>query len=103
MQKQKPIRIKKIRESARGQDCAAGVIGICNGNQETTVLAHYGEAGEKGMGLKPDDTSAAYLCSSCHDAMDGRVPGMTQGSREYAWFRAMRRTWRLLIENGVLK
>lgn len=102
------IRLKKIRDSARGQACAVQSP-FCNGNPETTVFAHYGEPGEKGMGLKPDDTSGAYACSACHDWLDGRVkhnghhPITEMMDIEYYWFKAMRRTWKLLIENGVLK
>ena len=99
------IRIKKIRDSARGQDCTVQSP-WCNHNPETTCFAHYGEAGEKGIGLKPDDTSGAYACSICHDWLDGRF---TQpkgeypwADKEYYWFRAMRKTWKLLIENEVL-
>ena len=33
---------KKIRNSARGQDCALRIPGVCNFNPETTVLAHVG-------------------------------------------------------------
>ena len=103
MQKHKPIRIKKIRDSARGQDCTVNSP-WCNHDPETTVFAHYGEPGEKGMGLKPDDTSGAYACSGCHDWLDGRAHnnGKYQDMAFY-WFKGMRRTWRLLIENGVLK
>lgn len=105
--KQKPILLKKIRESARGMDCTVESP-WCNHNSETVVFAHYGEAGEKGMGLKPDDTSGAYACSLCHDWLDGRLRMNPENNNEdyskiYYWFRAMRRTWRLLIENGVLK
>jgi len=71
----------------------------------TTVFAHYGEPGEKGMGMKPDDTSGAYSCNTCHDWLDGRFQPKTipSESKEWYWFRGMRRTWRLLVENGVLK
>ena len=103
MQKSKPVRLKKIRESARGQDCAVESP-YCNYNPETVVFAHYGEPGEKGMGLKPDDTSGVYACSGCHDYLDGRTHHREHDyiKKDY-WFRAMRRTWRLLIEDGVLK
>jgi len=107
MQKHKPIRIKKIRDSARGQECTVNSP-WCNYNPETTVFAHYGEPGEKGMGLKPDDTSGAYVCSDCHDWLDGRVTHSSVDTEEMLacpsdyWFKAMRRTWKLLIENGVL-
>lgn len=112
MQKHKPIRIKKIRESARGQDCTVNSP-WCNYNPETVIFAHYGEPGEKGMGLKPDDTSGAYSCSTCHDWLDGRYKPKYEKDlvethwpveqKQYYWFRAMRKTWALLIREGVLK
>jgi hypothetical protein len=100
------IRLKKIRDSARGEACTIQSP-WCNGNPETTVFAHYGEPGEKGIGLKPDDSSGAYACSDCHDFLDGRVTHSSVDAndlndKEYYWFRGMRRTWKLLIENGVL-
>lgn len=98
--------MKKIRDSAKGQDCTANTP-WCNHNPETVVFAHYGEPGEKGVGLKPDDTSGAYVCSDCHDHLDGRkrwyVNHHINIPKQDYWFRAMRRTWKLLIENGVLK
>lgn len=99
------IRLKKIRDSARGQECTVNSP-WCNHNPDTTVFAHYGEPGEKGMGLKPDDTSGVYACSSCHDWLDGRIipkGSESYGGKEWYWFHAMRRTWKLLVENGVLK
>jgi len=104
------IRLKKIRDSARGQECTIQSK-WCNYNPETVVFAHYGEPSEKGIGIKPDDTSGAYACSNCHDWLDGRASYRYKGMeddedkiiKEWYWFRGMRRTWKLLIENGVLK
>ena len=96
------IRIKKIRDSARGQDCQV-LSPWCNNNPETVVFAHYRAAGESGMGLKPDDTSGVYACSGCHDALDGRTSWDNETEKDWYWFRAMRRTWALLITEGVLK
>ncbi len=66
--------MKKInlRKAARGLECQIRIPGICNGNPETSVLAHYRLAGYCGTGLKPDDLLAAVGCSCCHDAVDGR-------------------------------
>ena len=113
-----PIRIKQIRDSARGQPCTIEIPDVCNHDPETTVLAHYQAPGHGGMGTKPDDSSAAYSCSSCHDVLDGRVPyGWMPANepgklfiagddrsvlQEWYWFRGMRRTWKLLLENEVL-
>lgn len=62
-----------LRKLARGKPCQVRIPGICNGNHETTVLAHYRLAGTCGAGMKPDDWQAAWSCSSCHDVVDGRV------------------------------
>ena len=63
------IKSKKIRESARGEDCTLR-LGACSSN-ETVVLCHIGR--RRGMGLKCSDTFAIYSCSNCHDIIDGRV------------------------------
>lgn len=61
------------RKLARGKECQIR-LPCCNGNPDTTVLAHYRMAGYCGTGIKPDDcTFGAWACSSCHDAIDGRV------------------------------
>ncbi len=63
-----------LRKLARGKPCQVRVPLHCNGNRETTVLAHYRLSGYSGMGLKNDNWSfGAWACSSCHDVIDGRV------------------------------
>ena len=64
------LRVTKIRKSARGEDCTLR-LEVCNGNPETTVLAHIGH--NRGMGIKCADYFAVYACSACHDVIDGRV------------------------------
>lgn len=61
------------RKEARGKECMVRIPGVCNGNPETTVLAHYRMAGYSGMGLKPDDDLGAWCCSACHDICDSRT------------------------------
>lgn len=63
--------MNKLRASAKGEQCSLRLI-CCNGNPETTVLAHI-RIGHFGMGCKPPDTFAVYACSGCHDAIDGRT------------------------------
>ena len=63
--------MSKLRKAARGMPCQVRVPGICNGNPETTVLAHYRL--NTGGALKPDDTQGAWACSACHDLVDGRT------------------------------
>jgi hypothetical protein len=63
----------KLTKAARGRDCQIRVPGVCNGNPETTVLAHFRLTGTRsGMGIKPNDLQAAWACSACHDAVDAR-------------------------------
>jgi len=100
------IRSKKIREAARGQDCTFNIAYVCNYDNSTTVLAHLPDESH-GMGQKADDISAAFCCSSCHDLVDGRARGAItleyHNNRDWYMRRAMVRTWRKLIEMGVIK
>lgn len=99
------IKSKKIREAARGQDCTFNIAYVCNYDNSTTVLAHLPDESH-GMGHKADDISAAFACSACHDVVDGRVfnDSFTSGTvKEWYMRRAMVRTWRKLIEMGVIK
>lgn len=73
MRKSPAFRSKALRDSARGQCCTLQIPGICNGNPETTVLCHL-PSNTHGMGYKSDDYWAVFGCSSCHDAIDGRIP-----------------------------
>ena len=93
---------KKIRNSARGEDCTFQVVGVCNYNPETTVLCHLPSM-SKGIGTKSDDICSAYGCSSCHDAIDRRVINEEfEDHREWYMRRAMVRTWRRLIDMGIV-
>lgn len=89
---------KKIRDSARGEDCSLRMIGVCNFNSETTVLAHL-PCGMKGVGMKSPDIMAVYACSSCHDVLDGR------GKGDIDWrdiLRALAETQCKFFEKGLL-
>ena len=56
-----------LRKFARGQPCTLRLPGICNGNPETTVLAHGRGAG---MGTKLRDYIGVHACSDCHSYLD---------------------------------
>lgn len=62
-----------LRDKARGEPCQIRIPGVCNGDPETSVLAHYRLAGLCGAGQKPPDVCASIACSACHDVVDGRV------------------------------
>ena len=59
---------KKIRNSARGEDCTLRVSPNC-GNNETTILAHF-NSNFRGMGLKSPDLFTCYCCAECHVLLD---------------------------------
>lgn len=93
-----------LRKLARSQLCMIRLPGICNGDRETTVLAHYRLAGYCGTGMKPPDVLGAWACSSCHDAVDGRVQKDLE--RDYvrlAHAEGCLRTIAALADTGALK
>lgn len=99
----KPLVSKKIRNSARGESCTVNVAGVCNYDSATTVLAHLPDE-SKGMGKKADDLSACYACSACHDVLDRRRYDQDfEDYREWYMRRAMVRTWRRLVDLGIIK
>lgn len=101
--KQPRIESKKIRNAARGQGCTLQIVGVCNYNNDTVVLAHLPDESH-GMSHKADDISACFACSSCHDLLDRRTKNEEfESDREWYMRRAMVRTWRKLIEMDVVK
>ncbi len=92
-----------LRKEARGRECQVRLPGVCNGNPETTVLAHYRLVGISGTGLKPPDLIGAWACSACHDVVDGRVPSMMEQDRVKRYFaEGVFRTQYALIREGKL-
>lgn len=88
-----------LRKLARGRLCTGRFIGICNGDPDTTVLAHFRLMGVSGIGLKSPDLLGAWLCSSCHLHADTHKDDATQ----LAFAKAVLRTQAALIKDGVLK
>lgn len=83
------------------EECTFNIVGVCNYNPETTVLCHLPDE-SNGMGKKSDDISAAYGCSSCHDVIDKRRIPSYEYDLDWYMRRAMVRTWRKLIEKGLI-
>lgn len=100
MQKVKPFRSQKLRESARGMSCTLRLPGCLN-NPETVVLCHspFLEHG-KGKGRKADDHYACYGCAWCHDILDGRIQaGFSKDELRQYFYAAMAETreqWSLM-------
>ncbi len=98
--------MSKLRKAAQGRECMVRIPYICNGDPETTVLAHYRLAGCNGMGLKPDDALGAWCCSACHDVVDGRSTdargAMTREEIRLAHCEGVLRTFDALRKEGLL-
>jgi hypothetical protein len=97
------IRSNKLRQSARGEACTLQILGVCNHNPETTVLAHL-PSEQHGMALKADDTCSCFACSACHDCIDRRriVPEFEE-RRHWYLLRAIQRTTARWFERGIVR
>ena len=92
----------KISKSARGEDCAARVPFVCNFDSATTVLAHAPFVGR--YGSRKQWWWSAYLCSNCHDLLDGReFTRYTVDEKTAIWFDAVHETQEKLIDKGLIK
>ena len=88
-----------LRKLARMQDCRIRLPGICNRDNETTVLAHFRLAGISALGFKSPDLIAAYSCSACHEYVDTHKDAETQ----LAFARGVFRTQKYLLDNDWVK
>ena len=78
-----------ITKLAKGQPCEIRLVGICNGNEETTVPCHYRLAGQSGMGFIPPVFMVAWGCSSCHAYVDSHHDTDTRLAHAEAVFRTL--------------
>ncbi|MFS0827619.1 DUF1364 domain-containing protein [Pseudomonas phoenicis] len=97
------MRQTKLTKAARGRECQVRIPGVCNGDPETTVLAHYRMAGTCGVGSKPNDLQGAWACSSCHDACDGRGKVLDRATARLYHAEGVMRTQAQLISEGALR
>jgi hypothetical protein len=101
LQKNIQVKSKKIRDSARGEECLIRIPSVCNRNPETTVFCHLPELA---MGGKSSDLFGAYGCSSCHDCVDGRVTiGIDLLEIIIYFYEGIFRTQQILINKGLVK
>lgn len=92
-----------LRKAARGRECQVRIPGICNGNPETTVLAHIRIAGLCGTGIKPPDLIATIACSSCHDEIDRRTHLVDAEYAKECALEGMARTQVIWLKEGKVK
>ena len=103
LKKTTAIHSKKIRAAARGQACTLQIVGVCNGDWSTCVLAHLPDESH-GIARKSDDLSACFACDACHSVIDGRGTWPAQEREHADWYfrRAQIRTWRVLFDQQIL-
>ena len=95
------IRSKKLRQSAKDQECTLNIAGVCTYNNDETVLCHFNILGDKGMGTKSSDLCGAWGCSQCHHHMDANV--MNKEQWLYYAYRGTMRTIHKLVEEGLIE
>lgn len=88
---------KKLRDSARGQDCTLRLDG-CRHDSETVVLCHL-PVGMKGIGMKSPDLFAAFGCDHCHAVIDHRAKGHYE---DRDLLRALAETQMTWVRMGLL-
>ncbi len=94
---------KKIMDAARGENCTLNIVGVCNGNNQTTVACHLPD-GTGGSNKLTGPLSIAFGCSSCHSVLDGRENvSLRAEDREFYMRRGMMRTMTRLVDRGILK
>lgn len=99
----KGLKSSPLRDSARGELCTLQIAGACNQDSETVVLCHLPFLAGAGMGQKAPDFCAAYGCSGCHDALDGRTMVMSYDERIFYGARGLVRTLARMAEKGLIK
>ncbi len=94
---------KRLRKEAKGRECQLQEPGVCNFDWNTTVLAHFRR--HTGLALKPPDWRGAWLCSACHDLVDGRsmTRFYSEDYRELLHRRAWENTMQILIDEGKIQ
>ena len=97
------IKSKKIRDSAKGEECTLQIGGICDGDNDTVVLCHFG-VHSGGSARLNGDLSAGYGCMKCHNCIDRReYHSVSEADREFYMRRSMVRTLTRLFEKGLLE
>jgi hypothetical protein len=96
------ISSRKYLAAAKGQPCSLRIVGVCNGDPETTVPAHILDR-HAGRGIKASDISVADACSSCHAKFDGQA-GEPLSHEDWLFYalRGLQETLENRIERGII-
>lgn len=97
-----------VRKAAAGEGCTMQVVGVCNHQPETVILAHLRWIGDCGTGIKPTDLQAVFACSECNRWTDSPTPAEAadraryEAERNFYALRAMVRTQLRLVAKGII-
>lgn len=95
----RPARLQHLLDAARLYPCSH-----CHRNDGTIVAAHCNElALGRGFAHKTPDYLVAYLCSVCHDVVDGRSGGLELEQKRTMWNRAYVVTTSWWWRDGLVK
>ena len=94
------IKSKAIRNSAKGEECTLNIAGVCEYDNETTVLCHF-SVQSGGSNRLNGDLSSGYGCSECHRVLDYFLV-LKDADREFYMRRSMVRTLDRLVEKGLV-
>lgn len=97
------VKSKIIRNAARDKTCHFNIVGYCNYDSSTSVMAHM-PTDDFLSGYKSTDlASLAVCCSSCHDVIDGRVKHqVSESDLNFYMRRAQTRTLNMLFEMNII-
>ena len=91
-----------LRASAEGEACTLNILGVCNYDPSTVVLCHLPFVAKERDSRKAPDYCAAYGCSACHDALDGRTMVLSKADKLFYGCRGLIRTLRRMVEKGLI-
>ncbi len=92
-----------LRELAKEAPHCMGC-GLVNFDGQQLCLAHSNSLRHgRGVGHKSKDVYGAYLCASCHDAVDGRKGGHSKAEKRDMHRIAWAATMEWWIENGYVR
>jgi hypothetical protein len=96
------IASRKYLAASRGQPCSLRIVGVCNGDPETTVPAHILDR-HSGRGIKASDISVADSCSACHAKFDGQA-GEPLSHEDWLFYalRGLQETYENRVVRGIV-
>ena len=95
------VKSKPIRDAAKDQKCSIAILGVCNYDSSTSVMAHINSPIK---GYKSSDLGGCLIsCSACHDAIDRRVIN-EEFEKERDWYilRGVQITLDRLYDLGIV-